>query len=604
MKIFSQVLKLRKLFSSLDVKLTSFLAPVIFSLGASLFEGVSVGLLIPLVNGIVNMDFAFIKTTSAFRGAADLFPGISGISNTAIFISLIGIIFCTGVLKNVLQYVSGTLVSFQVRKIANSIRKNIFERYLGFGKMFYDRNNVGYLYSVLINYTSVITEQIKNVNLLLSELFMFFVYMLLMFIISWKLTLLACVLFPPLNFILKWLIRRIKKTSEYYEFSSGEISKNISNILSCMPLVKLYGYEEKEYKHFSSLSNRIQEVEFSLDKKYNLIRPMQEVFSLAIIILIVLAIVLVSVTQKKVEIAGFLMFFVLLRRAQGSFLAFINFAASLATVVGPIKAISRMFDKEDKFLMPEGKEVFSGLKNTIEFRHLNFFYSKERSILKDVSFSVEKGKIVAIVGPTGSGKTTLINLILRFYDCPLATIFVDGRDIRDFTFKSLRAHMALVSQDTFLFNDTVRNNITYGLNDGISDQILMDVIKKARLYDFISELRDGLDTYIGDKGVRLSGGERQRVSIARALLKGSEVLMLDEATSSLDTKTERLIQEAINEAIRERTAIVVAHRLSTIKNADKIIFMEEGRIIEQGPLNELLQKKGRFHEAWQEQKFY
>jgi ABC-type multidrug transport system fused ATPase/permease subunit len=164
--------------------------------------------------------------------------------------------------------------------------------------------------------------------------------------------------------------------------------------------------------------------------------------------------------------------------------------------------------------------------------------------------------------------------------------------------------MALVSQDALLFNDSIRSNITYGLDQEISDQTLMEVIKKARLHDFITSLQDGLNAYIGDKGIKLSGGERQRVAIARALLKGAEILILDEATSSLDTKTEKLIQEAINEAIKERTAIVIAHRLSTIKNADKIIFIEDGKIVEDGGLEELLQKKGRFYESWQEQKFY
>jgi len=211
--------------------------------------------------------------------------------------------------------------------------------------------------------------------------------------------------------------------------------------------------------------------------------------------------------------------------------------------------------------------------------------------------------MTAIVGPTGSGKTTIVNLLLRFYDCPPDSIFIDGVDIRKFSLKSLRQHMALVSQETLLFNDTLRANIAYGI-DNISDKQIMDVIEKARLYDFIMKLPQGLNTLIGDRGVQLSGGEKQRVSIARAILKGSEILILDEATSSLDTRTEKLIQEAIEKAAENKTVIAIAHRLSTIKNADKIVVIEDGRIIEKGLMQDLLARKGKFYRYWQEQKFY
>ena len=217
---------------------------------------------------------------------------------------------------------------------------------------------------------------------------------------------------------------------------------------------------------------------------------------------------------------------------------------------------------------------------------------------------MEKGKTVAIVGPTGAGKTTIINLLMRFYDCPSSAIFIDGEDIRSFTLQSLRAHIALVSQEVFLFNDTIKNNMIYGLDREVGNDELIEVAKKARLYDFIARMPQGFDTEVGDRGIKLSGGEKQRLSLARALLKGSEILILDEATSSLDSKTEQLIQQAINEAIKNRTSIVIAHRLSTIKNADKIIVLDNGSVTETGTLDELLERKGQFYELWEAQKFY
>jgi len=604
MKIFSKIGKLKNFLNSLDVKSASFIAPAILSLGASLFEGVSVAALIPMLNGLVSMNFDFVKGSRLFKIAAGIIPQFHGISNTAVFLLLLGIIFSSAVLKNILQYLSSVLVLYQLRKSSDSLRKNIFTRYLSFGKMFFDRNNAGYLYAVLVSYTSLAINNLTLICAVFSASFMLIIYTAILFAISWKVTLVVGSLFPVLNYLSKLIIRKIKTTSESYEASLAEISKKISNILSCIPLVKLYTFEKKEYEHFSEMSGQIRKFEFSLDKKYNLIGPMQEIFFLSAILLLASAIAFIFKAQKSGEISSFLVYFLVLKRMQVSFLSFGNFAASLATMEGPVRAISKMLDREEKFIIADGKNEFTGLKKRIEFKHLNFSYSRERPILKDVTMSVEKNKTTAIVGPTGAGKTTLINLILRFYDCPPSAIMIDGIDINDFTVRSLRSSMALVSQDILLFNDTLRNNMTYGLSGTISNEALMDAIKKARLYDFITDLRHGLNTYIGDKGVKLSGGEKQRVSIARALLKGSEILILDEATSSLDTKTERLIQEAINEAIKERTAIVIAHRLSTIKNADKIVFMDDGKIMEEGTLDELLRKKGRLYESWQEQKFY
>ena len=235
-------------------------------------------------------------------------------------------------------------------------------------------------------------------------------------------------------------------------------------------------------------------------------------------------------------------------------------------------------------------------------RNLTFGYSDNRTILDDVSFTLTKGTMTAIVGPTGAGKSTIINLLMRYYECPEGTIFIDDKDIRKLTLNSYLHHTALVSQETLLLHDSLRNNITYGL-DNISEEDLLDTVKRARLDSFVEALPEGLDTLIGDRGVKLSGGEKQRVSIARALLKGSDILILDEATSSLDSKTEKLIQEAIDEAVKGRTSIVIAHRLSTIKHADNIIVIEEGQCKEQGTLDELLAKKGAFHGLWEQQRF-
>ncbi len=586
------------------MNLGCFFVSVFLSFLAAFFEGLSVVFLIPLVKGIIARDFSFVQELPYLKVITGyLFKGSVPFSNTAVFIWLVGIIFTATILKNALQYISSLYLSRGVRQFSHLIRQVIFNRYLSFGKMFFDRNNTGYLQTVLLNFTMAVMAQFKNLALMLSSLFMLAVYFTMMMFISWRLTFLVAAIFPVLSFTLKWLIEKIRKTSGFYTSSYAALSSNIANILSCIPLVKLYTMEEKEKKNFSDISRQIERLGFSIDKKQNLIAPIQEVTILIAILFLVAFMAFMIVKEKAGEISSYLIYFFLLKRASGFFGSFTNVEASLATVSGQISSLFRVLDNENKFFIPQGTREFTGLKEKIEINHLNFAYNEGTPVLKDISLHIDKGKMLGIVGPTGSGKTTLINLILRFYDSPPASIMIDGVDIREFSFKTLRNHMALVSQDTLLFNDTLKNNIIYGLDREVTEKELIDTLQKARLQEFILSLPKGLDTSIGDKGIRLSGGERQRLSIARALLKNADILILDEASSSLDTKTEIFIQQAIEELMRGRTVICIAHRLSTIKGMDKIIVIEGGMLKEEGSLLELLEKKGKFFEYWEAQKF-
>ena len=592
------------LINKVNIKPAYLILASFLCLVAASCEGISIWTLIPLTRGVLNMDFGFIKGSQLFKKiVTGFFPSVI-FSNKVIFILLIGALFISMASKYVFEYIATVLVSKQIRMSSNSLMKQIFKRYLSFGKMFFDKKNAGCLQNVLLNFTFMVALQLSALQTVLTNFFLLFVYLIFMFKISWKLSLFAIFLFPVLHYAIKWLMKKLEKSSVSLAESFDAISGNISNILSCIPLVKLYTDEENEERRFNRMSDRIEKILFSLDKKRGLMGPLQEMIVLVAILGLIVALAVMVLKQKALELSSFLVFFYILRRAQRSFSVFNEFMASLAVIKGQIQEIVEIFDDRDKCFIPEGDKEFPGLKTDIEFNNLDFCYQKDLRVLSDITFIVKKGMTTAIVGPTGAGKTTIINLLLRFYDTSSGMITIDGNDIRGFTLKSLRTHMALVSQDVLLFNDTLRNNIIYGLKEKISGERLADVAKKARLYDFIMTLPNKFDTYIGDRGILLSGGEKQRVAIARALLKGAEILILDEATSSLDTKTEKLIQEAIDEAVKDRTAIVIAHRFSTIKNADKIVVIKEGRLVEEGRLNELLDKKGKFYEYWQEQKFY
>ncbi len=601
--LFSNIIRLRDFLHRMDIKLIFFAMPAVLSLAVAFFEGLSVGLLIPIAKGIILMDFSFVKELPVLNFIIERLSSFFRISNTAIFVFLVTLVFSSVLLKSLFQYITSITVARIVRRFSHNMRISIIARMMDIGKLYFDKNSQGYLYNLSINFTDTVAQRVLLFHDTITHLFIFLSYTILMFIISWQLTIIIFCSLPLFYYFSMRLIKRIKDISSKYAISRGELSKKISNILSCIGLIKAYNAEEEEKKNFMLLSDEIRRLESSTDKKYYLLNPLYDIFMLLIILLLISAITFMVIKGKK-DLSGFIIYLYVFRKMLLSFNILNNFTASIAEISGPLSEILKIFDDKEKFFIPEGNREFSGLKDRIEFRHLTFSYTREKEVLNNIIFSIEKGKITAIVGPSGAGKTTLINLIFRFYDCPPETIFIDGIDMRNYNLRSLREHMALVNQDVWLYNDTLKKNIVYAIKEKVSEDKLLDVVKRARLYDLVESLPDGLNTFVGDKGVKLSGGEKQRVAIARALLKNSEILIMDEATSSVDSRTERLIRESIEEVLRGRTTIVIAHRFSTIKNADKIIVIEDGRIAEEGSLDRLLANKSKFWEYWQEQRFY
>lgn len=595
--------RLKEIFNRTGVNPRNFILPLFLGLLAAGFEAISATLLIPLAKGVVSMDFASLRVPFILKLLPKFLQPFTD-SGFFMFSLLVGIVFASALLKNVIQYLSSLSIAYQLRRFSNSLRQVIFDRYLSFGKLFFDRTNAGHLKYILTGGNGLIIEELMHLHAIFSTAFMFVIYIIIMFAISWKLTLLCITVFPILNFSIHWLIIKIQQTSTPYIKAQFSLVDLLNNVLSCIPLVKAYSREEKEKQNFNKSSGLLEEWEFSMDKKTQLTEPFQEIIVHIAVLIILLLMAFMVARGEAHRISSFLVYFYILRRAERGFAIPNKIKTLLARINGPAEELADIFSDNDKFFVAGGDKPFKGLKESLDFRNLNFSYIPEKTVLNNLTFSIKKGEMAAIVGPSGAGKTTIINLIIRFYDCPAFTIFVDDVDIREFKLESLRRHMALVSQDTLLFNDTLKANIAYGLDQDLDDKMLIAAAKKARLYDFIMALPDKFNTKIGDRGVKLSGGEKQRVSIMRALLKNAEILILDEATSSLDSRTERLIQEAIEEVIKDRTTLVIAHRLSTIRNANKILVIEEGRLVEEGVLEGLLNKKGKFYQYWQEQKFY
>lgn len=583
------------------LRLRVFTVTALLAFLASYFEAFSLALLIPLLKGLISGDFQFVSQVPVLREIPDRFPEAFSYGNRNFVLLLCSLTFGSMALRIVLQYCSSFLVNRIVRNFENHMRRMVYERYLSFGKLFFDQHSSGKLFQVLMGYSNLVASSISNLQWILYAGFALTGYLLLMSFISWKLTLIVVLFSPALHFALSRLIQSIQRTSRRLADSLNNLSMDLSNALNAVPLIKAYTNEQFEQQRFQKGSDYVEHNQFGIDKRTLLINPLQELITLAFLILIVAVMCALVAYQGEGEFAEFAVYLVVLRRAATCFGLFNNMRSSFAAVSAPLQEILEVFNDDDKAFVPEGSREFHGLKDGIRFNHLSYTYPGGVSALRDISLFLERGKLTALVGFSGAGKSTVVNLLMRFYDSQPGSITVDGLDIRDFTLNSWRAKIALVGQECLLFNASLRENLTYGLRSEVSADRLTQVLQDSQLEDLLSRLPEGLETRIGDRGVKLSGGEKQRVSIARAMLKDTEILLLDEATSSLDSQTERKIQLALQNLIKGRTTIVVAHRLSTIQHADQLIVMEQGRVVEQGTFDELRQASGSFRDFWQAQ---
>jgi subfamily B ATP-binding cassette protein MsbA len=415
------------------------------------------------------------------------------------------------------------------------------------------------------------------------------VFLLLALAISWQLTLLSLVVMPFSLAIISWLGVKLYKQSYTLQSKMADLTSFLQERIYGTKIVKAFNMESQENENFFALTNHFFKIILRITRIRNIAPPVTEFFSILAGVLIIWyggIQVLESHTLKASEFLGFL---------------FIIFQImppikELSNVANRIQestaAASRVFEIIDEPITIKNKPnaiPFTSFNDKIVFDKVSFHYDvNHRYILRDISFEVRRGEIAALVGPSGAGKTTLVDLIPRFYDVTEGAIYIDGIDIRDYDLKSLREHIGIVTQDPILFNDTIRNNICYGMSDADFEDIVR-AAKAANAHDFIMELPQGYDTIIGERGLKLSGGQRQRISIARALLKNPPIMILDEATSALDSESEILVQGAIENLMKDRTTFVIAHRLSTVRNAHKVIVIDEGKIVQMGTHAELIQ---------------
>jgi len=413
-------------------------------------------------------------------------------------------------------------------------------------------------------------------------------------IISPELTLIAVVLLPVSGYIIAFLGKKIKRNSIKAQAILGHLSSIFEETIGGLRIIKGYNAIDHASEKFRESNHYFYKLSKKIYIRTELGGPIVElmaILTLMVVLYIGGSLVLGENTLNgELFIFYILIFARLIPPAKSLVSCYYNIQKGLASA----KRIYAVIDGEERILEVSDPISIQELKNEIEYKNVSFSYQDGNEILKNINFSLQKGKNIALVGASGGGKSTLVDLLPRFYDATSGTILIDGIDSKLYKISELRNLFGIVNQDVILFNDTVYHNIAFG-KKGISREAVIAAAKVAKAHDFIMEMENGYDTIIGDRGMNMSGGERQRISIARALLKNPEVLILDEATSALDAESEYLVQQAIEELLDNRTAIVIAHRLSTIRHADLILFIDNGEIIESGKHQELMDQKGAYY---------
>ncbi len=578
---------------------------IICMFGSSSMGGVSLGMIIPIVDNIMSgkaISLPGVENPPEFL--VNLVDRINSIPKVALLNWLIFVIALIFLIKEIFLFFQTYFMARLGQSILRDVRLAIYKKLLSLSHDFYSSIQAGELVSRVTYDVGIIVNSVtEGLTDLLLQPIQLLVYLTIViwikvyFSISWPLTLVTILVFPLVAFPVVQIGRKLRKISTATQESMADINSQLYETIYGIGIVKTFCAEDYKISKFQIHNNKYYKMLIKSVKRMAVISPLGEFVGVGC-----MAIVLWS--GGKEVLSGSL--------SAGAFIAFL---AALLSLIKPFKRLSRLYginqqalaaitrvfsvlDREPKVQDTPGASKLSQFKDSIEVKKVNFSYDKGTSVLNDISVRLEKGKILAIVGLSGAGKSTLVGLLPRFYDPINGEVLIDGKNIKDFSLSSLRERIGIVTQETILFNDSVRNNIAFGKPDANIDDIIK-AAKAANAHDFIENMPKGYDTCIGDRGIRISGGEKQRVAIARALFKDPPILILDEATSQLDTESERLVQEAIDRLMVRRTVFVIAHRLSTVEHADNIVVLDKGRVVESGTHAELLARSGVYKRLYE-----
>jgi len=585
----------------------------IYSLLYALFNSLTFMLIIPILNTMFDDGFSpeYVEKlppvelnqeylTTLFNYTYSHLFDTYDRQNVLLLLAAVAIII--SFLSNLFRYLGSWTIENMRTRTLQKMRNEMFSRVMDMNVGYFSDQRKGDIISKITSDVGVVQFCITNtLQVSFREPFLIVGYIVMMIAISWELAIFSVLFLPLVALLIGNIVKRLRHPARTNQKRMGEMVSTLDESLSGIKVIKSYNATEYIKQKYYDISADLARLTLSMARRQQLASPMSEFLGItAVGVILVFGGTLVS--RGALDPGGFIAFVAIFSQITRPVRTFIDQFANINQGIAAGERIFSIIDTkpeiEDK---PDAREL-KGLRDKIEFRHVHFSYDGTREVIDDISFEIRRGQTVALVGPSGGGKSTLSELLPRFYDPTSGEILIDGISLRDYTQESIRAHMSVVAQDTVLFNDTIEGNIAMGRPSATHEEIV-EAAKVANADSFIRECPEGYDTNIGDRGVKLSGGQRQRLSIARAVLKNPEILILDEATSALDTESEKLVQDALNNLLKGRTSVVIAHRLSTIHNADKIIVVDHGRIAEQGTHAELMARNGIYAKLIEMQSF-
>jgi len=593
---------------------------VVCTIMFALLNGISVYLTIPLLDTLFqqNQKAATVATTT--NPAASILPDwvlkigndisqefnkliLSGDKIDAL-IKICFVVFFAFFLKNIFGYLQAYFLAHVEQGSMKDLRDEAYKHLHKLPMSFFKKERVGNLISRITNDVNIVQTSISAAFLnMIREPLSIIVFLGIAISISWKLTLLALVILPVSMFIIAWIGLKLRKQSYFIQEKMADITSILQETISGVKIVKAFGMEKYENNKFMTETHNFFKLMLRIVRVRNASSPITEILSTGVGVVIIYfggLLVLKEQTLTASEFMGFL-FAIFQMMPPIKELSGVNNRIQESSAAGD--RIFEIIDTQPSIKNSDKAIEVPEFKNSLNLDHVSFHYEdSDELVLNDLNFSVNHGEIVALVGPSGGGKSTLVDLIPRFYDPTDGRILLDGIDIKEIKIENLREMMGIVTQETFLFNESIKNNIAYGLGEYPEEKII-EAAKTANAHNFIMEMPRGYNTVIGERGVKISGGQRQRLSIARALLKNPEIMIFDEATSALDNESELLVQEAIERLMVNRTTIVIAHRLSTIRNATRIIVLDKGRIIQKGTHDELILEEAGLYKKLYEMQF-
>lgn len=567
---------------------------------SSLFEGFQISFLIPITDRIFNKQ-EIVLPNNLPQPVMDMVAWINSISPETLFWTLPFVALVMIIIKHIFTFLYGYLMNDVAQRVLRDVRMELYRKIQTLSLDYFNKKRTGELLSRITNDVCVIENAVSYaVTDLFTQTFLLLTYVVIAVSIHFQAAMVTLLVLPWIIWPVGKIGHKLKKLGHGEQESAADINSILLETITGIKVIKSFCTEPFEIARFARHNYHYYKLKMKSVKRMQLLAPITEVFG------VICGVIIIFWLGRQVM------------RGELSFGVFVVFLGAVLSIIRPIKKLGnvnaivqralsaneRIYavlnevptvkEKPDAVSLPE-------LREKIVLDHVGFRYERDgEEILHDICLEIKKGELVAIVGPTGTGKTTLVNLIPRLYDSTTGRVTFDGVDVREVTFKSLRSQIGIVSQETFLFNDTLGYNIAYG-REAVTPGEIIEAAKKAYAHGFISEMKDGYDTVIGDRGVRLSGGEKQRVSIARAILKNPPILILDEATSALDSESEKYVKQALDELMAGRTVIAIAHRLSTIMQADKIVVMDQGRIVDVGRHEELISRGGLYKRLYQTQ---